>query len=368
MGRLIQRALAGSAKSQAVVGVAPAGAGKSYAVGTSVIEARKRNLRVYVGTPTNEQAYALVFHLAQRLPGETIAWVPSSKASLPAHSFPNIVTRKAKHANGDAICVATLDKLGDAFARGDLAPANLLLLDEAYQANSVHYYKVAGLAPSHLLLGDSGQLAPFSTAPEGDRWRGLDEDPLLRAVEVLDRMHPGTFKEFLPITRRLDPRAVPVVRAFYPGHAFGAAVLPGIRRLDLAPSGSVPDDAILDHAATAGWAHVELPATAVLLADAETVSLLVRLTQRLLARNARVKCENNPAGRPLEPRDIAVCVSHNDQKDQLRMALDACGWAPSPLAQRTSCRGSRSRWSWPGTRSQGCMSPTPSTWTRGGCA
>ena len=59
-----------------------------------------------------------------------------------------------------------------------------LVVDEAFQANAVQYYGVGDLADRHLLMGDSGQLAPFTTAPEGDRWRGLDEDPLLTAVPV----------------------------------------------------------------------------------------------------------------------------------------------------------------------------------------
>ena len=45
---------------QAVIGVAPAGAGKSYAIGTAVLAVRKQKPRVAVATPTNEQAFALV--------------------------------------------------------------------------------------------------------------------------------------------------------------------------------------------------------------------------------------------------------------------------------------------------------------------
>ncbi len=68
---------------QAVVGVAPAGAGKSYAVGTAVMRARAKKLRVAVATPTNEQAFALISDLADRLPGETITFVPAGPVNLP---------------------------------------------------------------------------------------------------------------------------------------------------------------------------------------------------------------------------------------------------------------------------------------------
>ena len=316
----------GAGHQEAVVGVAPAGAGKSYAIGTAVKEARRAGLRVAVATPTNEQAFALVSSLAERMPRETVTFVPASAVTLPAeHARKNVATAKARDAAGEDILVGTLNKLGDAHARGDLHEVDLLLIDEAYQANAVHYYLVGDLAPRHLLMGDSGQLAPFTSAPEGDRWRGLREDPLLTAVEVVRRNHPATTVHRLPVTRRLDPRAVPVARAFYPGHPFEAAVLPGVRKLTLqsAPGRKTHalEDASLERASETGWAHVELPASAVLTADPETVNLVHSLLLRLFARSPTVKCENRPRAAPLRQQDVAVAVSHNDQKDLLRAVL-----------------------------------------------
>lgn len=218
----------------AVVGIAPAGAGKSYAIATAVERARAQKMRVAVVTPTNEQAFALVRDLAERLKHDQISYVHSAKIQMPSGSArPNITEKKAKEVARDGLVVGTLSKLGDAHARGDLTPFDLLLIDEAYQANAVHYYGVGDLAPRHLLMGDSGQLAPFTSAPEPDRWRGLSEDPLLTAVEVLLLNHTKTKRHYLPISRRLDPRAIPVARSFYPDHAFEAAVVPGVRKLIL---------------------------------------------------------------------------------------------------------------------------------------
>ncbi len=314
----------------AVVGVAPAGAGKSYAIGTAVLAARRAGLRVAVATPTNEQAFALVSSIADRMKKETVTFIPASSVSLPAeHTRKNVKEKKARDTAGDALLVGTLNKLGDAHARGDLGGVDLLLVDEAYQANAVHYYLVGDLAPRHLLMGDSGQLAPFTSAPEGDRWRGLPEDPLLTAVEVVRRNHPATSVHRLPVTRRLDPRAVPVARAFYPGHAFEAAVLPGVRRLDLQAAagrkGHVLEDACLDRASRGGWAHLELPASAVVTADPETVDLVRRLLHRLFERGPTAKCEDHPGGRELGQANVAVAVSHNDQKDLLRAVLQDAG-------------------------------------------
>ncbi|AKT38130.1 AAA family ATPase [Chondromyces crocatus] len=314
--------------NRAVVGAAPAGAGKSYAIGTAVQAARRAGLRVAVATPTNDQAFSLVSALADRMPKEKITFIPASSVELPVDSRRgNVIERKARDANSDKILVGTLNKLGDAHAREDLTPVDILLIDEAYQANSVHYYLVGDLAPRHLLMGDSGQLAPFTTAPEADRWRGLREDPLMTAVEVVRRNHPSTPVHRLPITRRLDPRAVPVASAFYPDHPFDAAVLPGVRhlRLQAAAGGraNAVEDAALERAATAGWAHVELPSGAVITADPATASLLVRLAARLFRRTPKVQCENGQKARDLQPFDVAIVVSHNDQKDLLRAELSA---------------------------------------------
>lgn len=332
--RVVDEAIAaalGASEQEAVVGVAPAGGGKSYAIGTAVRAARDLDLRVAVATPTNEQAFALVSGIAERLTDETVTFVPASTVTLPTeHRRPNTVEREARNTGADSILVGTLSKLGDAFGRGSLRPVDLLLVDEAYQANAVHYYMVGDLAPRHLLMGDSGQLAPFTTAPAADRWRGLDEDPLLTAVEVLLRNHPDSAEFRLPISRRLDPRAIPVARTFYPGHEFAAAVKPGVRELVLAGATGPREnrflDAVLDHAAPSGWAHLELPESAVLTADPEAIETIVALVRRLFERKPRVRCERHRSWGELRSDQVAVAVSHNDQKALLRMALDDAGF------------------------------------------
>jgi hypothetical protein len=316
-----------------VVITAPAGAGKTRLVADAVAQARRHGWRVAVGAPTNEQAFGLARAIATRHPSEPVTFVPANGVTLPdpIRRLRNVaVATPARQAGGAGNIVGTLDKLGDAFTRGDLLPRDALLVDEAFQADAARYYAVAGLAPTHLLVGDGGQLNPFSTMDGADRWRGLAEDPLQTAVGVLLRNHPATSVYQLPVTRRLDPRAVPIARAFYPGHPFDAAVLPDTRELRLLrgiahdPRRCAVDQA-LDLAAREGWAHVELPDTPVLTADPQTVELLVALAARLLARGPQVRCEQHPAWRPLQPRRIAVGVSHNDQKDLLRVALDAAG-------------------------------------------
>ena len=201
------------------------------------------------------------------------------------------------------------------------------MVDEAFQADSAKYFAVGGLAPVHLLVGDSGQISPYATIADPTRWRGLPEDPLQTAVGVLCRNHPGTQVHGLPITRRLDPRAVPVARLFYPNLSFNAAVLPGVRELRLrkGPGASQRVDAALDLAVREGWAHIELPRAVVLQTDPESVATIAELVDRLFDRKPQVRCERTPNLSLLKASQVAVGVSHNDQKDQLRVALDERG-------------------------------------------
>jgi hypothetical protein len=78
-------------------------------------------------------------------------------------------------------------------------------------------------------------------------------------------------------------------------------------------------------AAATGWAHVELPRAPVLQADPEAVELIARLVERLFERDPAARCERKPTPSTLAPAQVAVGVSHNDQKDNVRAALDARG-------------------------------------------
>jgi hypothetical protein len=329
----------GEEQFSVVVVAAPAGAGKSFFV-CSVAEAAVAahpddRATVLIGTPTNDQAHALVRSLALRLPSYTVAFVPARNRNLPADivGLPNIVEIAAADAHHYQVVVGTLDKLGDAHGRGDLTPGfRYLCVDEAYQAHSAHYYGIAGLASRHLLVGDPGQLDPFTTMDDPDRWRGLAEDPTQTAVGVVRRNHPQVPVFRLPITRRLPPSAVPMVRAFYPGHPFDSWTTSAARSLRLLPGtdrgSDGPIDATLDAAASAGWGYLRLPNTPVLTADPMSIEVITRLAVRLSDRRGETRCERTRgAWTVLGDGRIAVAVSHNDQKDHLRASLDAAGLA-----------------------------------------
>ncbi|HZT65154.1 MAG TPA: AAA domain-containing protein [Acidimicrobiales bacterium] len=321
-------------RQAAVVAAAPAGAGKSQLVSETAGLLRQRDLRVAVTAPTNEQAYSLVGRLIRLNPGLAVSFVhaqgrdlPPALAALPGVSQPSAA---AAQAQGDPLVVATVDKLTDAYLRDGLGAFDVLILDEAFQADAARYYTAAHVAATHLLVGDAGQLDPFSPLPDATFWRGGPEDPLQTAVGVVLRNHPTTPVHRLPITRRLDPRAVPVARCFYPGHHFDSAITAGVREIRLTRPGPgsralAPIDRALDEAAASGWAHVLLPGAPVLTADPTSAELIRDLLLRLFARQARVRCEDRPNPTDLRLSEVAVGVSHNDQKDLLRALLDDAG-------------------------------------------
>ena len=321
-------------REAAVIAAAPAGAGKSHFVAATVGLLRAEGLRVALAAPTNDQVQSLVVRVKQLNPDLPVAFVHGVGRELPAHiaALPGVSQPSAADAQRqqDPLVIATIDKLADAFLRNGLCGFDVLVIDEAYQADAARYYTAAGVATTHLLVGDTGQLDPFSPLDDATYWRGGPEDPLQTAVGVLLRNHPDTPVHQIPVTWRLEPRAVPVARCFYPGHPFGAAVLPGVRSLRLTRPGPgsqvlAPIDAALDEAARSGWAHVTLPGAPVLTADPATAVMIRELVHRLLARSAQVTCENRSGFTDLNPSEIAVGVSHNDQKDLLRALLDSYG-------------------------------------------
>jgi hypothetical protein len=332
----IRAELLASDEEDAIIASAIAGAGKSTLVTEAACEAVAAGARVAVTAWTNEQVFSLTRSLADRNPSQRIDYCPAHGVTLPLWARrSNIVVHDRAHAaSGEQIIVATLDKFASALnpSKGAaLAGTDILIIDEAYQADSGKYLGVASIASRHLLVGDGGQIPPFSTAKAVYEYRGLPEDPLKTAPNVLLTNHPHTAVHRLPITRRLDSRAAAMARHFYPpGHRFNAAVADGVRQVTLLPgiSGDMRGRAIdagLDHAATAGWAYMELPNRHTRPADMQAARLIADMLARLMHRAPTLVCERNRTPRPLMIDRIAVAVSHNEQKGILKQLLASIG-------------------------------------------
>jgi hypothetical protein len=131
------------------------------------------------------------------------------------------------------------------------------------------------------------------------QWRGLAEDPLQTAVDVLHANHPTTPVHRFPITRRLDGRGAAIAKFFYPpDHVFGAAVADGVREMKLGRAIACdPRNRALDEglslAAKSGWAYLELPARQTLVCDPETAQMIVDLVARLRSTDLRAPSQGN---------------------------------------------------------------------------
>jgi hypothetical protein len=316
-----------------------AGAGKSTFVVDTTTQCRRREMRVAVAAPTNEQVFSLlVKSIAENQPRERVVFIPAKDVELPPWAQrPNVRALTPAHqASGEAVVVGTIDKLASARnPRSRQIPPigrfDALIMDESFQANAGRYFGIADIASKHLCVGDRGQIHPFTPVKAGMQWTGLPEDPLQTAVDVLHENHPTTPAHQFPITRRLDGRGAAIAKFFYPSdHVFGAAISDGVREMRLGRAiARNPRDRALDEglslAAKRGWAYLELPARQTLLCDPETAEAIVDLVARLRARTPRLICERHPTGTDLVAERIAIGVSHNPQKAMIQALLERAG-------------------------------------------
>ena len=215
-----------------VIVAAPAGAGKTHFVCTVAERAAARHAGdtavIAIATPTNDQAYELVRRIAERVPDRTVAFVPANGIQLPAGTaaMPNVREAEAVRARFYPIVVGTLDKLGDAHARGTLGRFRYLVIDEAYQADSARYFGVAGDRRSAPARG--------RPRPTGPVHHDAGRRPLARPAGGSDADRGGGGPREPPGGPRLpaaDHASAPAV-----GDPRGVGLLPGppVRRVDVA--------------------------------------------------------------------------------------------------------------------------------------
>jgi AAA domain len=300
-----------------VVVDSPPGAGKSTLVRELTRRLVADGVRVPVVVQTNDQADDLVGGLVREL---TEAGLPAEVGRLhasgwePPPGFPRRGVRtsaKLAELSGCPIVVATAAKW--AFSPGETF--ELGIIDEAYQMSAASLVRVGDLFDRLLLVGDPGQLSPFTVADE-HTVRSLSAWPLSTAAGVVVRHHPGTPIVPLPVSWRLAPHTAPVVSDAFYVRPFRAGVAPGVRRLEV-PASAHP---VVRSAAEHGWGMLELPSAYQPRTDPEMVAHLVELARGLCAGAAVTTDERRTRG--LKSRDIAIGVAHTDQRDHVRAALD----------------------------------------------
>jgi hypothetical protein len=305
-----------------VVVDSPPGAGKSTLVVRAAARLAAAGEPVIVVAQTNSQVDDLVDRLAQAAPSLAVGrlsahdYVPAPRVTRHA------AVTVAQNADDLAAChVITGTAAKWATVRDRTWP--WAIIDEAYQMRSDMLLRVAGRFERALLVGDPGQLDPFSVI-QTERWLGLTWDPMQSAVGALLRNNPGLPVRRLPVSWRLSDTAAPVVsEAFYPFAGFRAGTEPGQRRLEFATRGlgAQAADEPIELAAAAGWALFELPARHAVRTDTEAVLACAALAERLLQRGAVSYSERASGGELVTADRIAIGTAHRDQAQAIRSAL-----------------------------------------------
>jgi hypothetical protein len=316
----------------------PPGAGKSTLVRATVRRTCDVLGQIPVVVQTNDQGDDMAAGFLREIAagvgaGMRIGRLHSEQHTPPPHlqADANLVTATdIGYLNGCDVVIATADK----WARVAGRRWNFGIVDEAYQMRSDKLLPIGALTDRLLLVGDPGQLAPFTTA-DATHLRGLDLSPVQTAAATVLLTQPQALRVALPVSWRLQQSAVDILAPSFYEEPFIAGVPVGVRslQLPLAPVNS-PAQAAVRAAAANGWAFLELPDLMMSAADPTAVRVLADIVADLIAKNITVHDEYGQ--RALTPDRIAVGVTHRIQQAAVRTRVDdACLAAGIPAGSVT---------------------------------
>lgn len=305
----------------------PPGAGKTGVVERLAVQAAGRmGERCMIATQTNEQAFDLARRLAQNYSRLDYFLFTKKGLGIPAdlNSFPNLKIVESKDDLPSGPCVAIANAAKWSWLKGDLAPFDLQIVDEAFQLPDYRFQQIAGLARRFALVGDPGQIAPVVTC-ETERWKSDKAGPHVACPLALLERFPNVLRLTLPVSRRLVADTVRFVQpAFYKDLPFEALATPGSRSLTLSAPGPwrQPVDAALDRVQNgASLLSIELPPRITGEVDDEVSQTIVTLIERLIQRRAVLTIDGK--GLPVDPGMIGVVCAHVSQVSAVRERLSA---------------------------------------------
>jgi hypothetical protein len=212
----------------------PPGAGKTYLVETIAgLAVASYGWRTALATPKKNQTYDFLARLIERFPHVPVQLLHAEDDLVPTQLNGRIVM--VEDANdlrpGPSLIVATVDKLQFATHKFAHNEFGLLIVDEAYQCTYRQVFPCFSIAPRAAMVGDPGQLSPFSEIDERRFEAARDHVHWSLPRELLNRFPDiATFQ--LPVTRRLPEDTVSFVQpSFYPDFRFGSLVNADERRL-----------------------------------------------------------------------------------------------------------------------------------------
>jgi hypothetical protein len=219
----------------------PPGAGKTYLVEMiGALAVGHFGWRVAIVTPKKSQSYDFLSRFVERFPQLPVQLLHGPEDAVPdgLRDGRVVLVHDAKdlHA-GASLIVGTIDKLH--FATHKLAPneCHLLVVDEAYQCTYRQAFPLFSIARQLVMVGDPGQLSPFSEIDE-ERFEGARDHVHWALPRELLRTVPGLIRYRLPVTHRLPGDTVAFVQpSFYPDLPFTSAVDQEERQLAFAAAG-----------------------------------------------------------------------------------------------------------------------------------
>jgi hypothetical protein len=201
-------------------------------------------------------------------------------------------------------------------------PFNVVVVDEAWMAPAGLWLNLASLAEQLALIGDPGQILPWTPT---DAWYpGMAGSPIEALPEVALRELRGRIVELdLPVSRRLSSLTTPLVGSL-PAYAstgttplFDGSEVPLVLRL--APFGEASIARTLSTVSERGLALHRLPAGVAPQNDRVTAVACASLAVGLVRSAPTI---GHPDGtRDLTAGDLAIVVSHHDQVAAVRRAL-----------------------------------------------
>jgi AAA domain len=301
---------------------APPGSGKTHVTLRAVALAAARRARVAVATQTNAQADDFCRRMAVELPRIAVTrFASAARTKVDLGASVKWVQAGKEVPNGPAVVVATSAKWGVTIIE---EPYDFLFVDEAWQMSWADFMPMSHIAPRFVLVGDPGQIAPIVSI-DVSRWQTSRRPPHTPAPDVIlrDKALPARVLS-LPITTRLPPDTVELVRPFY-DFAFDAWASPGERRVTV--DGALPGkgrgvDSAIDLLTTGSVAMLALPTPdggPPLEEDVEVARAAAALARRLLERKAGVVTESGEA--ELAPDDIGLAASHRVMNSRMMEAL-----------------------------------------------
>lgn len=311
-----------SGAHRAVIVDSPPGAGKStFVVRTAAKLTKTLDEQVPIVAQTNAQADDLVGSLREKFARLHVGRLIGS-GGTDLEDGPKLTVSKDVTALSDCdIVVGTAAKWG--YVTDKIWPYSVGIIDEAYQMRSDQLLYVGPIFERALMVGDPGQLDPFSPVDD-ERWRGYADGPINPAVATVLHNHPSSPIHRLPVSWRLPTRCAPLVsEAFYPTMPFTAGTGPSDRRLKLGKMSGTAVDKTIAVAADAGWAFLELPDRVAPPTDREAIATVCEVAIRLLAGGVTVHdSSRTPADGPLVAEHLAIGVVHRNQRAAVRLELD----------------------------------------------